>query len=94
MFCKTEMLYFAVVHFRKRKFDFTRLSDPDSGRHENFDVDVKNILEHLGLDIPDQIARINTTPKRSFYREYYDTSTKKIVEKIYEKDLNLFDYEF
>ena len=64
------------------------------GRHENFDVDVKNILEHLGLDIPDQIARINTTPNRSFYREYYDTSTKKIVEKIYEKDLNLFGYEF
>ena len=76
-------------------YDSEGVAIPDYvGRHETFDFDTKNILDHLGFDIPEKIAVVNATPKRKNYRKYYDVSTRKIIEKTYEKDLNLFKYEF
>tara|TARA_R100000008_G_C3584505_1_gene171177 strand:- start:2595 stop:3293 length:699 start_codon:yes stop_codon:yes gene_type:complete len=64
------------------------------GKVENFDNDVQKVFEVLGLQPPAEVSKINTTPKRNRYREYYNSETKKTVERIYEKDLNLFNYEF
>tara|TARA_R110000824_G_scaffold14726_12_gene62502 strand:+ start:2917 stop:3579 length:663 start_codon:yes stop_codon:yes gene_type:complete len=64
------------------------------GRMENFDVDLQNIFEQLKLAPLSSINKVNMTPKRDKYRKYYTDDTKRVVEKIYEKDLNLFNYEF
>ena len=64
------------------------------GRMENFDVDLQNIFEQLNLSLPSSINKVNTTPKRDKYRKYYTDDARKIVEQLYEKDLNLFNYEF
>jgi chondroitin 4-sulfotransferase 11 len=65
-----------------------------AARFENFEEDIINILEAIGLEVPKEIPRIGASSSRKNYREYYDDETIKMVEKIYEKDLNLFGYEY
>jgi chondroitin 4-sulfotransferase 11 len=63
-------------------------------RFEDFEEGLNKILQTLGLEVPKEIPRIGASLTRKNYREYYDDETIKVVEKIYEKDLNLFGYEY
>ena len=61
------------------------------GRFENLDADWKKVTESLGKKI--LLPKVNTTIHKP-YQEEYNATTRKIVEKIYKKDLEYFNYKF
>lgn len=72
------------------------------GKMENIEDDLRNICNNIG--IPElKIGNLNTRfgwdsskikGKEYYYRNFYNEKTKKMVEKRYEKDINLFKYEY
>ena len=64
------------------------------GRMESYQDSVEEVLSYLELEIPDQLVRVGSSKDRKIYQEYYTQELVNIVEVMYEKDLNLFNYEF
>lgn len=61
-------------------------------RFENLKNDFQSMLDicnvkHISPNIPHENAS-----QRSYYKDYYNSNTKKIIEKIFEKDLDTFKY--
>lgn len=71
-----------------------RLQPDFIGRFENFDADFAVVAERLGVETG--LVHDNRTlgKKKRSYADYYTPSTRRIVERIYRKDLELFDYAF
>ena len=63
------------------------------GKFENFYEDFKKISNILGIDLLNKIPHINRS-EHKFYQKYYDEETKKILHKAYQKDIQLFQYDF
>lgn len=63
------------------------------GRFESFQKDLSHVLKSISIE-NQTISKINSTNNRLHYKEYYDEDLITRVAKIYEKDLNLFSYEF
>ena len=70
------------------------------GRFENFENDVCYVLRILNnqTSSTDKI-HFETMPhlnqsSRTHYYEYYDSESKEIVEHLYKKDIELFNYTF
>ena len=61
---------------------------------ESYQDSVEEVLSYLELEIPDQLVRVGSSKDRKIYQEYYTQELVNIVEEMYEKDLNLFNYEF
>ena len=61
------------------------------GRFENFENDLNLLLKKFNIDKP--ICHANKT-KHLSYKNYYSNTTKKLVEQMYEIDLNKFNYQF
>ena len=61
------------------------------GRFEKFQEDVDEIRERL--KIQKQVIKINNTVHGP-YQEYYNKKTVGIVQRLYERDIRLFNYEF
>lgn len=63
-------------------------------RFENIEEDLKTIMNELGL--PDYQVDLPHFKKsdRSQWRDYYTIETKNIVYKLFEKEINHFNYEF
>ena len=67
-------------------------------RYENLITDVLKVLKDLGVtdyninDIPHHKSSSRTHDKS--YREYYDEETKEIVRKIFQREIEMFGYEF
>jgi len=61
------------------------------GRFENLDEDFHKLcrLRRLNLTLGEVNGR-----KRNHYRTYYDSETKRICYQIYQKDFELFGYDF
>lgn len=69
------------------------------GRLESFEHDVYAVLDKLGFGRTIFGLRLKRIPHknkgtRSDYRDYYDTDTKEIVSKLYQKDVEFFGYQF
>ncbi len=62
------------------------------GRFENIDKDFKTITDTL--NIKRLLKKTNISQRKKDYRDYYDEETKEIVRKVYNKDIQLFNYEF
>jgi hypothetical protein len=62
------------------------------GKVENVQQDIDYIMDVLGLP-KIIIPHLNSTKTES-YKKFYDNECKKIVEKLYEKDLSHFKYTF
>lgn len=63
------------------------------GRFERLDQDIPAILRAINID--DQLmAHKNPSEHKMHYRSYYDKDLQKRVAKIYERDLNIFNYDF
>ena len=63
------------------------------GKFENFEEDcyyVRDILKMKKIKLP----HMNQSPNRKHYTEYYNDKTQKMVEKIYKKDIEIFQYKF
>ena len=64
------------------------------GKYENRREDLKRIEEEIGVDnIGSDIVR-NLTPEGAKYHDHYTQETREIIEEIYQKDIQLFEYEF
>ena len=57
-------------------------------------AEMNNIFDYMDLARPNNIPKIGGSSSRKNYREYYDDELIKVVEELYEKDLNLFGYEY
>ena len=62
------------------------------GKVENFEEDMNYVASKIGLEIQN-IPWQNKAVKTD-YREYYNNETIKIVEEIYQKDIEVFGYTF
>jgi len=61
------------------------------GRFENFKNDISTLKKKFNIN--KNIILKNKT-NHYHYSLYYNTTTKSMVEKIYEKDLSFFNYDF
>jgi hypothetical protein len=82
-----------IVHFRSQHeliYHKTVKMD-DIFRFEEFDL----IEEQLHKKIKNEInlKKLNTSPRKD-YREYYNEYSISVVENIYKKDLEMFNYTF
>jgi hypothetical protein len=62
------------------------------GRIETLDIDLKELEKKLGIEIT--IEQLNKSDRTKSYRDYFNENTKKIVADIYQKDIELFKYQF
>ena len=63
------------------------------GRYENINSDWEKVAESLGSKI--LLPKVNTTSThRKPYQEEYDNTSRQIVEELYKKDLEYFNYKF
>ena len=65
-------------------------------RYENYENDVKYVMDKLGIKNY-KLGCVRTKTKRPFkddYRKYYNNKTKKLVAKAYKDDIKLFGYTF
>ncbi len=63
------------------------------GRFENFEVDLKHVLNIIGIDSTKKIPQ-NNPSKHMHYSHYYNERTKKIIAKKYKPDIKAFNYAF
>jgi len=62
-------------------------------RFENLDNDFNSMSNKFGLN--KKLPHLNISKReKSNYREYYDTASRRIVEKYFQEDLEYFDYKF
>ena len=84
----------AQAHFRPQ-IDYISINDKISvdyiGRFENINNDFENICQRIGLEV--KLNKLNAA-ERNNYRDYYDDKTKTIVESMYDRDIQHFDYTF
>ena len=65
------------------------------GRFENLQNDFDKVCRNLGIKDSVLSNRESTASAgRKPYKEYYDIETIGIIEKIYKKDIELFNYKF
>lgn len=62
------------------------------GRYETLQQDFENICERLGIDAR-SLDKQNVS-KRSSYRDYYTSQTRKMVERYFQEDIDTFEYQF
>jgi len=62
------------------------------GRYESLQSDFAIVCDHLGL--PELLLPHHNPSERSDYRPYFNRHTRRLVERIYERDFEAFDYSF
>lgn len=62
------------------------------GKYENFQADLKQVFEILEIPVF-EIPILNTTTKK-FPSDYYNETTKNMVARMCEKDIDTFKYNF
>jgi hypothetical protein len=61
------------------------------GRFETFSEDFNKIMAKFGIHAT--LPKLNNS-KHKLYQDYYDSYTKKLVEKYFAEDIDLFKYTF
>jgi len=66
------------------------------GHVENFKSDMSTILKNIGFEsVPAALSQIeNKNKDRSAYRDYYDGNCVKVVQEVFAKEINYFDFKF
>ena len=66
------------------------------GYYENLEEDFEVIKDRLQLDANVKLKHINKTSeeKKLDYKNFYTEETRKIVQNVYQKDIDLFGYNF
>jgi hypothetical protein len=62
------------------------------GRYENLNENLNDLSKILRVDFKEFL--IGDEFRQDHYRNYYNKKTKRIISKIYSKDIELFGYEF
>jgi hypothetical protein len=58
---------------------------------ENIEDDMKDLSTKIGINI--NLPKKNSS-KRGHYKNYYNETSRKIIESIYEQDIKTFNYKF
>ncbi len=81
--------YSFIENNRGIEFDFI-------GKFENFQQDLNIILEKLNIEKPKALPHRNYTDnktERERYLNYYDSESLAIVNRIFQRDFEIFDYQ-
>lgn len=65
------------------------------GKLENFEEDVRQLLQKLDIDHPDKLPHRtykDSEAERKNYLDYYDDRSLKIVNRLFQRDFTAFDY--
>ncbi len=62
------------------------------GRFEQFDQDLYDILGKIGMRR--SLIRHRKRTVRADYRDYYDAHRQDVIARVYDEDIELFDYSF
>jgi len=62
------------------------------GRFENINEDFKIIAKKF--DMSDLLPKTNTSQRKKNYKNVYSPASKELVQRLYYKDIEIFDYEF
>jgi hypothetical protein len=62
------------------------------GRYENLEGDVSDVMKTLGLPFGG-LPRLNGSPSRRDYREYFTDDVRELLPDNYKMDLKVFGYE-
>ena len=84
-----DQLYYLTDKNEKIAVDFV-------GRFENFQTDFGIICDRIGID-QQKIKPLNRIMNRSnhkHYSEYYTPETRAIVQHLYQRDIDCFNYKF
>ncbi len=92
-FIKRKDLRFCDRHIKLQCLIFPMKGVDFIGRFENFEEDLKFVLNKLGINIS-EVPRLNAGKKGENYISYYNDETKRIIEEKYKKDIELFGYKF
>lgn len=86
----------ASLHFQEQHLFLTdeagNLPMDFIGRFETLEEDFKTVLNHLGIER--KLEKKNTSKRKGDYKSYYNEETRAIVENVYRKDIQLFNYAF
>jgi hypothetical protein len=63
------------------------------GRFETLATDLARLLQVIGLD-GIEIEQRNASKNRKGYRSYYDTALRERVGALYQRDVDIFSYDF
>lgn len=65
------------------------------GRFENLQDDFNYICQQIGIPAK-TLGHVNKAPasQQKNWRDYYDNETKEFIADLYQRDINLFGYEF
>lgn len=95
---------FAHKNYTKDEYDFNQFSLLSINnkiecdhvyKFENMKNNLKNICERFGIDDTESNSNLHFNKgKRDKYQKYYDSETKKIIAKRFEKDIDHFKYIF
>ena len=61
-------------------------------RFENLDEDFELIRDRFL--IKEKLPRLNVSKKRKHYTAYYSDKSRQLVEDVYSRDIELFNYSF
>ena len=64
------------------------------GRFEDRAAFMNQLQERLGLDTSLNLLTQRAKPSETHYSQFYDRETELIVGRVYERDVELFDYRF
>ena len=94
-----ESKYFSYHGFRFGASDFIMNNNDEVivkfiVRFENRDKDLEKLSNMMGIRIFGNYNIQNTSLKNKHYSKYYDKETKEIIELLYAKDIEHFNYHF
>lgn len=81
---------------RTPQIDYLRTEDRQAdfiGRTENFDADLRVVLERIGIPAPPEVPHKNRGPAGD-YRQHYDDRTRDRVAELFAPDIEEFGYRF
>lgn len=64
------------------------------GKYESLQDDLSTLCSTLKISPSYPLQEINSTGPRVDYREFYSDESRKIVEDVYQGDLEMFDYNY
>lgn len=90
--------YKADQHIRSQYTFLTdkkgRLISDFVGKSEHLNQDCKKVCKILGIKNPPKFPHKNKSRRKKDYKRYYDKETRELVQKRYQKDLEIFGYKF
>ncbi len=95
-FSQQPELFFDIYYFQTQHsflFDDQGQTPIDFfGRFENFGEDLQHVLQHLSVQ--KTLVRHRKRSKRTDYRDYFNDQSRDAVAKIYQQDIDTFEYTF